>query len=183
MRNDWWYLPVCSYYQCKHFHMNLLETFYQYRTGPITGQYDDKHRISPKNMYQMLYALIKTKSYWLGTIFQYIVDNLKEAATCHQLLWIFNSFQAQLKFPDDIDDVSEEAKDMICRLIATPEKRLGQNGIDDFMNHPFFRGLDWQHLRDTEPPFTPEVSSPTDTSNFDVDESDFRPNVRWRLST
>ena len=66
--------------------MNLLETFYQYRTGPITGQYDDKHRISPKNMYQMLYALIKTKSYWLGTIFQYIVDNLKRAATCHQLL-------------------------------------------------------------------------------------------------
>ena len=86
-------------------------------------------------------------------------------------------FQAQLKFPDDIEDVSEEAKDLICRLIATPEKRLGQNGIEDFMNHPFFMGLDWEHLRDTDPPFTPEVSSATDTSNFDVDESDFRPNV------
>ncbi len=47
--------------------------------------------------------------------------------------------QAQLKFPEDVDDVSDEAKDLICRLIATPEKRLGQNGIQDFMQHPFFR--------------------------------------------
>ena len=81
----------------------------------------------------------------------------------------------QLKFPDDIDDVSEEAKDLICQLIISRDIRMGQSGIEDFIKHPFFKDLNWEELRNDEPPYIPEVSSSTDTSNFDVDESDFRP--------
>lgn len=44
--------------------------------------------------------------------------------------------------------MSDIAKDLMQQLIATPDVRLGQDGINDFKSHQFFTGIDWDNIRD-----------------------------------
>lgn len=75
-------------------------------------------------------------------------------------------------FPPD-DDVSNDAKDLMRRLVCSADVRFGQNGLDDFRKHPFFKGISWDNMKNLTPPFVPVVGSPTDTSNFDVDDEGY----------
>ena len=43
------------------------------------------------------------------------------------------------------------------RLICGAEVRLGQNGIEDFKNHPWFAGVDWSTITHQQAPYIPEV--------------------------
>ena len=72
--------------------------------------------------------------------------------------------------PDsDEYDISEEAKDLIFSLIIVPEKRLSFPKIRE---HPFFKSISWDNLRDQTPPFIPELDSPEDTRYFDLEEDE-----------
>ncbi|XP_064143904.1 serine/threonine-protein kinase MRCK gamma isoform X7 [Loxodonta africana] len=75
-----------------------------------------------------------------------------------------------LQFPPDVPDVPASAQDLIRQLLCRQEERLGRGGLDDFRNHPFFEGVDWERLATSTAPYIPELRGPVDTSNFDVDD-------------
>jgi serine/threonine kinase 38 len=70
-------------------------------------------------------------------------------------------------------NISKEAEDILRKLINDPEVRLGTNGADEIKNHPFFKGIDWNHIKETlTPPFIPELKNNYDTKYFDEFEED-----------
>ncbi|XP_031427440.1 myotonin-protein kinase isoform X2 [Clupea harengus] len=77
-------------------------------------------------------------------------------------------FQDYFEFPSAGPQISPEASSLITGLICERQERLGTRGSVDLRGHPFFSGLDWGRLHLLPAPFHPEVSNPTDTSNFDV---------------
>uniref|UniRef100_A0A3P8SYD5 non-specific serine/threonine protein kinase n=1 Tax=Amphiprion percula TaxID=161767 RepID=A0A3P8SYD5_AMPPE len=77
-------------------------------------------------------------------------------------------FQEHFEFPPSGPEISEKACIFITGLICERKIRLGRKGFSDFRSHGFFCGLDWCSLHKLPAPFLPEVSNPTDTSNFDI---------------
>ncbi|KAH8549226.1 kinase-like domain-containing protein [Umbelopsis sp. PMI_123] len=89
--------------------------------------------------------------------------------------------EESLEFSDEYP-ISEDAKDVISRFLCKKEKRLGCNGsTEDIKSHPFFAGIDWDHIRESTPPFKPVLASPDDTSNFSVhdEEDEMTKGIGW----
>ena len=54
---------------------------------------------------------------------------------------------------------------LICRLCRDAEHRL--SSVHDIKTQSFFRGCDWDHIRDRPAAIPIEIKSIDDTSNFD----------------
>lgn len=50
-------------------------------------------------------------------------------------------------------------------LIAHKDRRM--SSLDQVKQHPFFRGVDWDHLRERKAPFIPALDSEVDAGYFD----------------
>ena len=75
-------------------------------------------------------------------------------------------------FPEDEDvELTDTCRDLIQKLICKKEVRLGESGADELKKHSWFKDINWDTLRETNPPFVPELSGPEDTRYFE-DEDD-----------
>ncbi|KAF1842726.1 uncharacterized protein K460DRAFT_287610 [Cucurbitaria berberidis CBS 394.84] len=90
-----------------------------------------------------------------------------------------NILARRIDWPEDDDelyDISDEAKDLMNRLMCSdPAQRLGANKDDKFASggeeirkHPWFDDLNWETLRDDEASFIPAPENPEDTEYFDA---------------
>jgi serum/glucocorticoid-regulated kinase 2 len=79
--------------------------------------------------------------------------------------------ESKVNFPDPERhkiSVSAEAQDLILRLLDKNKKsRLGANGIEEIMSHPWFSTIDTKKLVDKQlvPPYKPEIKE--DFAYFD----------------
>ncbi|XVE97714.1 hypothetical protein REPUB_Repub03eG0042700 [Reevesia pubescens] len=81
--------------------------------------------------------------------------------TCRKIV----HWRNHLRFPED-SRLSNEAKDLICRLLCDVEHRLGTGGAHQIKAHPWFKDVVWDKLYEMEAAFKPEVNGELDTQNF-----------------
>lgn len=76
------------------------------------------------------------------------------------------NWKQTLIFPEETP-ISNEARDLIEKLLCEQEHRLGINGVEEIKAHSFFKGVNWDHIHRQKAPFIPQLKSPTDTAYFD----------------
>ena len=93
---------------------------------------------------------------------------------CYKVL----HFEKFLKFPENIK-ISDNAKDLIIKLITNSNLRLGKNGSEEIKSHPFFKGINWNKIKEMKPPFIPKLKNDYDIKYFEIFESndDFYPDI------
>lgn len=79
-----------------------------------------------------------------------------------------------LYFPEELV-LSHNSESLIRSFLCDPEHRIGNEGgqhggATQIKNHPFFRGVIWDQLRNIRAPFEPRLSSNIDVSYFPIDE-------------
>lgn len=74
----------------------------------------------------------------------------------------------RMKWPPILEEtLSESARKLLKDFLNyDPEKRLGSKGVEEIKNHDFFKPIDWDNLRNMEPPFVPTIENEIDTTFF-----------------
>ncbi|XP_059174272.1 citron rho-interacting kinase-like isoform X2 [Physella acuta] len=76
-------------------------------------------------------------------------------------------FKNSLRFPTE-SDVSEDGKDLVKKLLTDSHSRLTWTEIKA---HPFFKGVNWDTIREGEAVYVPSIHGLDDTSHFDEVET------------
>ncbi|KAM6565114.1 hypothetical protein CsatB_025112 [Cannabis sativa] len=94
-------------------------------------------------------------------------------STCRKIV----NWRTHLKFPEEAK-LTQEAKDLITKLLCNVNQRLGSRGAGEIKAHNWFRGVEWDKLYQMEAAFIPEVNDELDTQNFEkFEESENQTNT------
>lgn len=58
---------------------------------------------------------------------------------------------------DELLRFDADARDLILGFLSEASVRIGSNGVEEIKSHPFFKGIDWDHLRNSVAPIIPAV--------------------------
>ena len=83
--------------------------------------------------------------------------------TCKKIV----KWREHFSIPEDAN-LSPEAESFILRMVSQPESRLGVHGVEEIKKHPFFKGIDWNNIRNMKAPFIPQLKNDYDTHYFDT---------------
>ncbi|XP_019098704.1 PREDICTED: serine/threonine-protein kinase tricorner-like isoform X1 [Camelina sativa] len=83
-------------------------------------------------------------------------------STCRKIV----NWKTHLKFPEEAR-LSRAARDLIGKLLCSVNERLGSTGASQIKTHPWFEGVEWEKIYQTEAAFIPEVNDDLDTQNFE----------------
>ncbi|CAF3203560.1 unnamed protein product [Rotaria socialis] len=112
-------------------------------------------------------ALLKADWWSLGVIMydemligypQFCAENPEE--TFRKVM----NYRETLVFPPELP-ISNVSTGLILKFCTDADRRLGS--LDNIRNHPFFLGVNWDHIRDRPAAYQSRVESVDDTSNFD----------------
>ena len=82
--------------------------------------------------------------------------------TCKKIV----KWRENFSIPEDAN-LSPEAESFILRMVSQPESRLGVHGVEEIKKHPFFKGIDWNNIRNMKAPFIPQLKNDYDTKYFE----------------
>lgn len=90
-----------------------------------------------------------------------------QVTTLKILNWEKTLPQAFAYEAEETGNISPVARDLIQRFLSPQNVRIGINGVEEIMQHPFFAGIDWRNIRNTRAPIVPEIRFDEDLINFD----------------
>ena len=120
----------------------------------------------------------KTVDWWAVGVIAYELMTGIRPFGAEDIYTVFeNIVNMKITFPQvggEEGQISAEALDLLKSLLnPNSNNRLGMGGAEEVKRHPFFKGINWNSLKEDEAPFIPETENILDIQYFNPKKTNF----------